>query len=146
MTSTLAPVKWQRNLSKVPAEIREKLNSAPGTDFIAGVVKTMNLEAIANGQFKHLGMGVVDGEVIHAARVCPHANMGRYSRRNREGWEVVHKDLPMVTKTFDFDVPNYGDWSNGSHTVSVDRQVYQRSYVNSPDLEIVVDKLRQRGD
>ena len=35
----------------------------------------------------------------------------------------------MVTKTFDFDVPNYGDWSNGSHTVSVDRQVYQISYV-----------------
>ena len=143
MTDKLAPVSWKRNLLRIPASIAAKLDSAPETNFVAGIIKAVPLDAIAKGQFRHLGFGVINGEMIHAPRVRPQATMGRYSRRNQEGWEIVHKDLPMVTKTFDFDVPNYGDWSNGSHTVSVDREVYQRSYVDAPDLEIVIDKLRQ---
>lgn len=143
MTKTLARVSWKRNLLKIPAAIEAKLDAAPGTNFIAGVVKAIPLAEIETGQFRHLGLGLINGEIIHAPRVRPPANMGRYSRRNQHGWEIVHKDLPMVTKTFDFDVPNYGDWSNGSHTVSVDREVYQRSYVDPPDLEIVLDQLRQ---
>jgi hypothetical protein len=136
-------VPWQRNLLKIPAEIRAKLVSMPGTDFVAGVVKSIPRAAIENGTFRHLGIGIVDGAVMHAPRIRPPVAMGRHSRQNQEGWEVIHKDLPKVTKTFDFEAPNYGDWSNGSHTVSVDRQVYQRSYVEPPDLEIVVDELRQ---
>jgi hypothetical protein len=146
MTRQLAPVSWQRNLLSIPAAITAKLEAAPKINFVAGVVKAIPLGAIANGQFRHLGIGVINDEVIYAPRVRPQVGMGRFSRRNQEGWEIVHKDLPMVTKTFDFDVPNYGDWSNGSHTVSIDRKVYQRSYVDSPDLEMVVEKLRQGAD
>jgi hypothetical protein len=36
------------------------------------------------------------------------------------------KDLPKVTKTQDLEAPNFGDWSKGSHTVSWEREVYQR--------------------
>jgi hypothetical protein len=142
MSSSKPRVPWQRNLLKIPAEIRAKLDASPGVEFVAGVVKSIPVSAIEAGTFTHIGLGFVDGQVIHAPRVRPRPSMGRYSRRNSEGWEIVHKDLPMVTKTFDFDVPNYGDWSNGSHTVSVDREVYQRSYVEAPDLEIVVDQIR----
>jgi hypothetical protein len=68
--------------------------------------------------------------------------MGRYSKRNREGWEVVHRDLPMITQTRSLETPNFGDWSNGSHTVWIDRDVYQRDYIDPPEIEIIIEKLR----
>jgi hypothetical protein len=79
-------------------------------------------------------------------RTLPLAAMGRYSTRNREGWTVKHKELPMVTETFYFETPNFGDWSRGSHTTSREREVYQKDYVDPPGCEFLIGKLRQSGE
>jgi hypothetical protein len=63
----------------------------------------------------------------------------------RPGREIVRKDLPMVTKTFSAEVPNYGDWSNGSHDMSWDHDVYQRDFVPPLESELSIALLQTEG-
>ena len=69
--------------------------------------------------------------------------MGPYSTKNREGWETKRDDLPKITRTFTFDVPNWGDPSNGYHSVDQDREVYQRDYFDPPNFAIRISCLKE---
>jgi hypothetical protein len=52
----------------------------------------------------------------------------------------------MITRSYGVETPNFGDWSKGSHTTWIDREVYQRDYFEPTDIEIVVDQLRGGAD
>ena len=67
--------------------------------------------------------------------------MGKYSRTNIAGEEIVRKDLPMITKTFAVETPNYGDWTYGSHDVYFDREVYVREYFPPKLNEIAIEMV-----
>jgi hypothetical protein len=136
-------VAWKRNLNQVPASVKDKLAEQPSAKFVAGIVKAIPMTVLEGGTFTHLGIGIVNGELKHLPRVVPPVAMGRYSAKNQEGWVVVHRDLPMITETFYFEVPNYGDWSNGSHTISQDREVYQKDYIDPPNYELLVELLHK---
>jgi hypothetical protein len=143
--SNYRDVPWQRNLIKIPSAVSAKLAGEEQTNFVAGVVKSYPLAALKAGALAHLGIGVINDELVLPEQTLPLAAMGRYSTRNREGWTITHKDLPMVTKTFYVETPNFGDWSQGSHTTSRDRDVYQKDYVDPPGCEILIGNLLQSG-
>jgi hypothetical protein len=136
-------VPWKRNLNQIPASVKAKLAAEPGVKFVCGIVKAIPRSVLETAAFNHLGIGLVNSEIRFLARVLPPAGSGKYSSKNRDGWVVVHRDLPMVTETFYFEVPNYGDWSNGSHTISQDREVYQKDYIDPPTFEFLVELLHQ---
>ena len=136
-------VTWKRNLNQIPAALKTKLAAQPRAEFVAGIVKAIPMAALEGRTFAHLGIGIVNGELSHLPRVLPPVAMGRYSAKNQEGWVVVHRDLPMITETFYFEVPNYGDWSNGSHTISQDREVYQKDYIDPPNCEFLIELLHK---
>lgn len=74
--------------------------------------------------------------------------VGRTSKKNVEGWEVVRKDLPMYTKTFCHEIPNFGDGSrNGWSVVCQDRRVYHRDFFPPPmlSIQVVVDEALPDG-
>lgn len=136
-------VAWKRNLNRTPVAVKAKLAAQPGAKFVAGIVKAIPTAALESRTFAHLGIGIVNGELSYLPRVVPPVAMGRYSAKNQEGWVVVHRDLPMITETFYFEVPNFGDWSNGSHTISRDREVYQKDYIDPPNCELLVELLHE---
>lgn len=146
MTGRYRPVPWRRNVRKVPIEVSAKLNGQPATAHVAGVVKTLSFADIEAGRFQHLGLALVGGAVTTRTRITPAADMGRYSRRNRDGWEIVRRDLPKIWKTISFEVPNFGDWSKGSHSVDQERLVYEREFIDPPTLAITIEKLAKRDD
>jgi hypothetical protein len=42
------------------------------------------------------------------------------------GWDVKRTDLPMITKSYSWETPNFGDGSTyGYHTTYRSREVYQ---------------------
>jgi hypothetical protein len=135
-------VPWQRNLRHIPSEIIAKIDASPDVEFVAGVVKTISISDVHAGVYAHIGMTIVNSAIAFKERVLPDVGMGMYSQRNRKGWEVVRRDLPMVTRAFTFEAPNYGDWSNGTHDVTQYREVYQRDSFEPPEMEIIVSKLR----
>jgi hypothetical protein len=50
-----------------------------------------------------------------------------------------------VSQGFTFEVPNYGDWSNGSHDVTIYRDVYERSNVPPRLKEISAEVIAAEG-
>jgi hypothetical protein len=99
-----------KNFRKLPDWISAKLKRIPSTSVIAACVQKLTKEGIAAGKFAHLGITIEKGEVLHDKSFMPKYDVGRKSKINAEGEEIVHKDLPMVKKTFVVETPNFGDW------------------------------------
>jgi hypothetical protein len=133
---------WKKNIRKVPTAILEKLGRFHEDQVVVAVVKKVPLSAIAAGTYKH--MRIVSESAASPTIpdfIVPSPRQGKYSRRNVRGWEVIRTDLPKVTKTYSFESPNWGDWSNGSHEVEWHRMVYRRDFHPPPELAIQMELL-----
>ncbi len=99
-------------------------------------IKRIKLSDIGHGLYSHINLFVGQDGPIFPHFVIPLAETGRFSRRNVEGREVVRKDLPKVARSFSWEVPNWGDWSKGSHNCSFTRMVYVREFIGPRELQL----------
>ena len=141
MTTQYRDVPWQRNLRKLPSHVTEWLDANPRKRFVVGCPKTIPMSELK--LYHHLGIGSGAGKLIYPETRIPIAEMGPYSTKNRDGWEVKRTDLPMVTRTITFEAPNWGDPGNGYHSVDLDREVYQRDYFDAPLFSIRIQCLKE---
>jgi hypothetical protein len=113
-----------KTFQKVPTHILAQIKQFAAKEYvICSKVKIKYGETLPNVP------GLVANDIpIAAGESLPDPAVGTWARRNVEGWNIVRKDWPKVTKTFTHESPNFGDWYNGSHEVSVDRDVYQREF------------------
>jgi len=132
---------WKKNIRKVPPAILQKLRRYHDAQVIVAVVKKVSLNIIRAGSYKHLTISESAGTPTIPSYIVPRARQGKFSNCNVRGWVVVRKDLPKITKTYSFDSPNWGDWSNGSHEVEWDRLIYRREFHSPPELAIRMELL-----
>jgi hypothetical protein len=137
-----------KNLRKVPGFIKDKLRSIRVRNIRVGVVKKITAQQIRGGEFKNLRISWSKAGPAFSASVVPAAKTGRFSRTNVEGETIVRKDLPMITKSYTFETPNWGDSYNGYHDVTIDRDVYQRQFHAPRENEIEIELLgrEKNGD
>jgi hypothetical protein len=136
------PVPWKRNVRKPPTEVTEWLETNPATQPVVGCIKKIPKDQLEAGKYAHLGLNHIGDQAAIPESCVPLAELGPYSTKNREGWEVKRDDLPKITKTISFDVPNWGDPSNGYHTVDHERDVYQRDYYDPPLFAVRMQALK----
>lgn len=134
---------WKKNVRKVPPSILDKVADFQQPECVVACLRRIPKDHLSHGIYSHLGMIWADGGVTFPEQVVPDPRTGRYSRANIEGKSIPRKDLPMVTRTFSVDAPNYGDWSLGSHEVSWDRDVYQRDYIPPRELAIKIEQVAE---
>lgn len=134
---------WQQNFRKIPAVILAKVNNFAKDDVIIAGVKRISESDILAGKYQHLGITLEANRLTFPNSFLPNVKVGTYSRINIEGKEIIRKDLPKTTKTVFIETPNFGDWSRGSHTVGIPRQVYQRDLITPKELEIKIELLRE---
>lgn len=134
-------INWKKGFRKLPDKIIRKLDELNSEDVIVAGVKKIPVEHIVKGKYRHLDISLEEGEVRAPKAFTPKDNTGKQSRLNINGKEIKRKDLPMITKTYTWEVPNYGDWSNGSHEASIDREVYQTEFIAPKNLQIKIDIL-----
>lgn len=142
MNTNYIQVEWKRNIIKIPKHVSKKLMQIDG-DLTVAVVKKIYQKQIESGKYDHLGLRIQDGKPVVGEPVIPRASQGRFSQKNRHGYEMVYKDRPKVLQTFSFDAPDWGDWSNGSHTVEWDREVYEREFISPKLIRIHTEVLAQ---
>lgn len=119
-------VKWKRNLARVPDDLQEAVAKFKSDLFVVAQTKKIPVADIAAGAYAHIGLEMKDGAITVAdPAVAPPADMGKWSARNRNGWEHKRTDLPKITKTYTWESPNWGDSYNGTHMQSRDREVYE---------------------
>jgi hypothetical protein len=132
---------WKKHYRRIPDTINAKLPLL-GSSVAVAVVKRIPVSDLRAGHYSHLGLSLsADDQPLFADHTLPSADTGRYSRWNLNGREIVRRDLPKVDKTFVFEVPNFGDWTKGTHDVYQTRKVYQRNIVEPKQLEISISLL-----
>lgn len=132
---------WKKSFRKLPDKLTAKLGSIPTQDIVIACTKKITTESIGNGDYSHLGIKMESGKPVFPTHVIPKPNVGRSSRINAEGLEIVRRDLPMVSKDRSFESPNWRGY--GTHTVSWSQDVYQRDFVPPRGLGITIELLGQ---
>ncbi|MEY2499830.1 MAG: hypothetical protein QOI07_164 [Verrucomicrobiota bacterium] len=136
----------KKNFRRIPPQLLAKASRFKGNEVVAACVRRITLEEVARGDFAHVGLtSAPNNDLQLREAILPPPDSGKYSRINAEGEVVVRKDLPKVSQPFTFEVPNWGDWSNGSHDVTQYRDVYQRSLIPPPLKEFGVEVLVKEG-
>ncbi|MFI0843977.1 hypothetical protein [Mesorhizobium sp. IMUNJ 23232] len=132
-------VPWKRNFNRVPPAIRQALGAIDTDLVLVAVTKSIRpseLEPV----FSHLAFPRQVGVNINT---LPLKDMGKYSTRNQDGWEVIRKDLPRIHKTYYWETPNFGDAATyGTHLHYQDREVYQREFHEARNFSIKIEMLR----
>lgn len=122
----LRPVPWQRNFNRVPSAIFTRAMQLHSDLLVVAETKRVPLDDIGKGVYRHIGLIFSDGVLTVSDPILPLPELGKWSARNRAGWERTRYDLPKVTKTYSWDTPNFGDAGTyGTHTHYRDREVYQ---------------------
>lgn len=136
----------KKNFRKIPKKLSAKLAlSTDKNDFVAAVVLHIPKQDINEGKWKKVGIAVENGKYV-ISECLPPVQSGKFSATNKLGKVVVRRDLPMVSKTYSFEAPDYGDWSNGSHLVSWEKDIYRREKIAPKNLTIVPNILRETDD
>lgn len=138
--------KWKKNFRKLPYHILNKLEQIESNDIIVSCAKIIPYEDIKNGAYEHLGIQAVDNTVEFENSMMPNEKNGRFSKYNINGRVIVLKHLPKVIVSYSTEVPNFGDWSKGSHEITWEREVYQREFKIPQLLNINVELLEQNVD
>jgi hypothetical protein len=132
-------IPWKRNLNKLPSAVSSSLATIKTELIAAAVTKLIRPSEIAT-TYRHLSLPTQVGKT---ETVLPPLEMGKYSTRNQHGWEVVRRDLPMITKTYYWETPNSGDASTyGTHLHYQDREVYQREFHEPRMYRLTNEMLR----
>jgi hypothetical protein len=133
-----------KNFLKVPAHILARLKSLGQDDVVVACVKLVTADDA--GKYSHLGLKLVEGELVAPERQLPNPATGKYSQANAFGMEKTRKDLPKEKRSYGFWAPNYGDWSKGSHYVSQVREVYPREFYPPKEVELSIMSVGVVGD
>ena len=135
----------RKNFRNISPQLLRKAERLESPNVVAACVLKVSAEGIQHGAFAHLNVSLVNRNVIIPGPALPPPDRGKFSRINSEGEVIVHKDRPKVSQAFTFEVPNYGDWSNGSHDVTIYRDVYERSFVPPSLKEISAEVIAVEG-
>lgn len=129
----------RKNIRIVPKRILDRINTFELDDIVVACVKRLMPQDV--GRYSYLGLAMTAGQLTLPPATIPSPKAGRYSKANVDGREVIRKDLPMVTRSYSWESPNWGDWSNGSHTHTVTREVYQRDFIPPKEVELSISLL-----
>lgn len=132
-------IPWKRNFNKIPRAIYNSLVDIESDLVVVAAVKLIKASDFKT-TYRHLSFPLNPDEM---ETILPPIDMGKYSTRNQHGWEVRRRDLPMITKTYYWETPNFGDASTyGYHLHHQDREVYQREFHEPRMYQLNIELLR----
>lgn len=129
----------KKSFRQIPENIKRDIRKCNDKSFVIYAVRKVR-KGFSLPNIPRLSVG---DDPIKEFSSLPDPSGGTWAKRNIYGWEIVLKDEPMITKTFTHESPNFGDWSLGSHTVSQDRDVYQRIIFPGHASTIKVTELKR---
>ncbi len=129
----------KRNLRAIPTHIRKKLHALPKDDVVVACVKRLRIEELA--RYAPLGISYSPPDLQLPSPTVPSASVGRYSKTNVEGLEVIRRDLPKYTKTRFMEVPSWR--GRRTHTVAINQDVYHRNFIPPKELELAIELLER---
>ncbi len=134
---------WKKNFLKIPEHILIKSKEMQSNLQTVSGIKKVSLADIQSNVYQHLGVTVVEDKIKVVSPIIPVQSSGRYSNYNVNGRTIIRRDLPKIYKSYSVEVPNFGDWSKGSHDMSWARKVFKRIHWLPTEISIVVNILEK---
>src|SRR5687767_8356233 len=125
MSSPYIRKPWPRNFRKIPIDVWASIQEATDPVVVIACPVKIKKSEIDAGVYEHVGL-TWEGQ---KEPVRPEWKVGRHSKYNLEGWQMVQRNLPKVSKDYSFEAPNFGDPSRGTHEVNQTRKIYQRRLI-----------------
>jgi hypothetical protein len=122
---------WKKSFRNIPRTVEANLATITSQNIQVLAGKKVTAESIRAGTYGHSDLDEASFLKVGAHwDVIPPAEVGLISARNREGWDVIRKDLPKYNKYFYQDIPIYGDGArNGWTTAAIPPEVYHRDLI-----------------
>ncbi|WP_110973710.1 hypothetical protein [Enterobacter roggenkampii] len=136
--------KMKRNIRVIPKNVYSKLKRL-GNTVVAGTSIAITESQLKNGMLEHLGIYYDNGVNAYEASVIPDPLQGKYSLKNVFGEEIVRRDLPKETHYTEIESPNWGDSSNGTHTVKLPHEKYPRDIIPPKLIAIEINHKQSSG-
>jgi hypothetical protein len=131
------------SFQKIPKSLIAEIDACDGKAFkIFTVIKLRPGDKLPNLP----GLDLSRVPAVIPDETLPDPKKGAWARRNTSEWEIVRKDLAKYTKSFSHESPNFGDWSKGSHEITVDREVYPRDVFPGYGTTILMKRLDESQD
>lgn len=124
---------FKKNFRKTPERILRKVAQIHEQFIKVSCLVSYPAEKLREGHLNHLNIYLDESGLHFPITILPNENQGKHSYKNVNGEEIIRFDLPKQIKYYTWEVPNWGDYSNGTHDISVPREVYQRDFI-SPHL------------
>lgn len=135
----------KKNFKSIPKHIQRELSSIDSGLIEVGCIKNITPANVKD--FTHLGITLDSGRLILPEEpVVPPIQSGRFSKYNSQGRTIVRKDLPKIVKSFDYELPVWGDYSKGINSGFYTKQVYQREYWQPEFLALKTEALDSTPD
>lgn len=128
---------WQKNFRHTPDWIESKVDDLGDDPLQVATVRAVRREEVEEGFWDHLGFNVEDGDITFPEKATPPTDVGVWSKTNLRGYERRLTDQPKEERTWSIEVPNYGDWSKGSHEIVFSRMCYPKKI--SPPKQMAID-------
>ena len=128
---------------RIPDYVEQGIERIESPYILVATTLVVKEEQIKTGEFEHLGIQFIDNKLNISKVISPENLKGRYAKRNLNGYDIVHRDLPKIHKTYSWEVPNFGDPDKGYHEICVTRLVYQRKHIAPREWCIRVELLKE---
>ena len=129
----------KKSFRSIPNNIKSNIRKVNDKPFVIYSV----VKARIGSNFPNLPGLVVGHDHIEDFETLPDPGLGTWARRNIQGWDITLKDQPKITKSFSHESPNFGDWSRGSHEVTIEREVYPHVFFPGHESVIKVHELKR---
>lgn len=137
---------WKSGYRSIPPFVTARLAEIGGNMVQVAATKKIERSHIESGQYAHIGLRIEGGRIVTEGPASPPADAGKWSERNASGWDRKRQDWPMVTKTWAFEAPNFGDGARNGWTMrSWSKDVYQHQIFEPQGMKIEPTVLEDRG-
>jgi hypothetical protein len=137
---------WQKNFREIPKQLLFRIKELGDSKISVAAIKIIPVQSISDGLYEHLGITTINKKLSIPDRIIPDKKVGLASKYNCVVKEIIHKDLPKTTSTYSVTVPDWGDWSRGSHDIDFSRDAYQRTYIKPLMLELSITVLETTSE
>jgi hypothetical protein len=137
----------KKNFRKTPDFITNKIKALNSDNIIIATIIKGNKNEIEDLKFENLNLQLNNTEISFNKQFIPKSTIGFVSRKNIDGYKIVYKDRDKINKSFYAgERPYYGDWSKGSFSHYLTREVYPSDDIPPRELSIIIELLDETVD
>ncbi|MCD8445637.1 hypothetical protein [Tenacibaculum finnmarkense] len=134
----------KKNFRVTPEFIRNRINAIDSDNIIIATIIKVDKNQIEDLRFRNLNLQLNNNQISFNNQYIPENNIGSFSRKNIDGYKIVHKDQDKIRKSFYLgERPYYGDWSKGSFSLYATRKVYPSDNIPPRELSITTELLEE---